>query len=237
MLKSSVSISRFIVILSSFILLGAFSARSELPPDPAGRLPERLNGLTESVRKIRCASAVKREEILSVTVENPGEFGCVGLYLEMFGALKAEEYLTYILEVHGKRYGEEIPLGYDSADLFLGKKTPRLFPQLYVLLIRFSTPGKGTLQRLSDKYIELWGFRFDEVPKWVRREALKDGVFYDRFLQHEEVYSEEGTKTYTNQILRILTEDTLLILSGINLSEKVWEEILAEVRSVVLVNK
>lgn len=192
-------------------------------------LPKTLDGLSESTRKIRCDTAIRREEVLYATVENSEEFKCIELYLEMFGGMKAEDYIGYILEIQGKRYGNEITIGFNEGDLFLGRKTPKLIPQLYVLRIRFSPSGKSVIQRLSDKYIELMAFRFDQVPQQIKQDLLREGLFYEQFIQHEDVFSENGKTTYTNSIVRISTEDTLMILSGINLSEGVWKEILAEV--------
>ena len=189
-------------------------------------LPKTLDGLSESIRKVRCDTAIRREEVLYATIENPEEFKCIELYLEMFGGMKAEEYLGYILEIQGRRYGHEMTIGFNEGDLFLGRKTPKLFPQLYALRIRFSPSGKDVIQRLSDKYIELMAFRFDQVPKRIKQESLREGLFYEQFIQYEDVFSENGKTTYTNSIVRISTEDTVMILSGIDLSEEAWKEIL-----------
>lgn len=220
----------FTFILLSFILLNTSPAYSETSPNSINWLPESLGGLRESTREVHCGSAAKPEEVLFVVIKEPQDFACVGLYLEIFGGPNAKEYLPHILEIQGKRYGNEIPIGFNAADLFFGKKTPRLFPQLYVLYLRFSVSGRDKIQQLSSKYLELLSFRFGEVPEPIKQETLKKELSHEQFVQQEEISSEEGIKTYENQIFRILTEDTLIILSGINLSEKTWREVLADVK-------
>jgi hypothetical protein len=214
------------VMIGSLILFTASSIYAETTSSTTRLLPGSLGNLAESAYQVRCTSANKREEIFYLTVDNLKEFACVEFHMEILGGLKRDEYGPYILEIHGKRYGDEISVGWDAADLFLGKKTPKLFPQLYALLIRFSPQGKNAIQRFSDTYLELLSFRFDETPKLVKREALKEGVVYEQFLQRGETPSEGGAKVYTGQIFRILTEDTLIMVSGINLSEELWKEIL-----------
>ncbi|HWP46209.1 MAG TPA: hypothetical protein VNM22_03520 [Candidatus Limnocylindrales bacterium] len=217
-------------LVGSLVFLNPFFTYPEVfSEDLITSLPKILDGLSESIRKVRCDTAIRREEVLYATVENPEEFKCLELYLEMFGGMKAEEYLGYILEIQGKRYGQEMTIGFKEGDLFLGRKTPKLFPQLYALRIRFSPSGKEVIQHLSDKYIELMAFRFDQVPKRIKQESLGESLLYEQFLQYEDVFSEDGKTTYTNSIVRISTEDTVMILSGIDLSEEVWKEILTGV--------